>query len=522
MGDAKALEWIRPLAPAPKPVPRWALVLLGAGTLGAIIEQFSREGLALWFSIPLGAVGFVGLAGLGQTVEQALYARVARRSFWARVGLGLVLPWAVLLATVVATALLNLVGLDGQHGFALWLRQAVGLLGLWVAAGSVGSTVVVLLDTVVSRLVPGFRGRILAAVLTLIGLTTALNVFVLTVATSLLGLAARSTETMNLTIDLPSGPMKGKEAQAMLLEHPVLVGLFVFATFFVLATPAVISACFRLADAVVMRLEPLSRALAKVGQGERALRVEEAGSRDFVEVNTRFNEMVDALERSERMERAFGVYVSGHVLERIRAQHGEAIIPASLREASVFFADIRGFTAASERLAPDQVVAFLNRYFARVVKVVDAHEGYLNKFIGDAVVVVFNGPVDQPDHAARAVRCALALQDEVRRLNAEGAFPEIGELRIGIGVATGPMVCGNVGGSTQMEYTVIGDTVNLSSRLTSHAGPGEVWVSEATARGLPEGVVAQALEPLKVKGKVEPVRPSRVARAALSSTPETV
>jgi adenylate cyclase len=222
--------------------------------------------------------------------------------------------------------------------------------------------------------------------------------------------------------------------------------------------------------------------------------------------------MVTALERSERMERAFGVYVSGQVLELIRAQHGEAAIPAALRDASVFFADIRGFTSLSERLSPEAVVGFLNRYFARVVQVVDRHQGYLNKFIGDAVVVVFNGPMDQPDHATRAMRCALELQAEVRAMNEAKAFPELGELRVGVGIATGPMVCGNIGSPTQMEYTVIGDTVNLSARLTSHAGAAEVWASEATVAKLPEDLQATALEPIKVKGKEKPVTPFRVTR----------
>jgi adenylate cyclase len=274
----------------------------------------------------------------------------------------------------------------------------------------------------------------------------------------------------------------------------------------------VVSACLRLAEAVMERLRPLSKALELVGAGTRSVRVEEAGSRDFIEVSQRFNQMVTALERSERMERAFGVYVSGQVLELIRAQHGEAAIPAALRDASVFFADIRGFTSLSERLSPEAVVGFLNRYFARVVQVVDRHQGYLNKFIGDAVVVVFNGPMDQPDHATRAMRCALELQGEVRAMNEAKAFPELGELRVGVGIATGPMVCGNIGSPTQMEYTVIGDTVNLSARLTSHAGATEVWASEATVANLPADLQATALEPIKVKGKEKPVTPFRVTR----------
>ena len=152
----------------------------------------------------------------------------------------------------------------------------------------------------------------------------------------------------------------------------------------------------------------------------------------------------------------------------------------------------------------------LNRYFDEVVELVEAHQGYLNKFIGDAVVVVFNGPLDQPDHAERAVRLRDRAPGEVARLNREGAFPEVGELKVGVGVATGPMVCGNIGSSRQMEYTVIGDTVNLASRLTSKAGAGEVWINAEAARHLPDGLPAIPLEPIKVKGRPFAIVPYRV------------
>ena len=151
----------------------------------------------------------------------------------------------------------------------------------------------------------------------------------------------------------------------------------------------------------------------------------------------------------------------------------------------------------------------------RIVPVIEQHGGYLNKFVGDAVVVVFNGPMDQPDHAVRATRCALDLQRAVLAMNAEGAFPELkdigdGVLKVGVGVATGPMVCGNIGSVQQMEYTVIGDTVNLSSRLTGQAKAGDVVVSEATQAHLPDALVREPMEPVMVKGKERPVQPFRL------------
>jgi adenylate cyclase len=165
----------------------------------------------------------------------------------------------------------------------------------------------------------------------------------------------------------------------------------------------------------------------------------------------------------------------------------------------------------SERRSPEVVVDVLNRYFDRVVALVNAHQGYLNKFIGDAVVVVFNGPIDQADHAERAVRFGIALQQMVDELNKDRVFPELPQgIGVGVGLATGPMVCGNVGGGGQYEYTVIGDTVNLAARLTSRAGAGEVWINAEAARHLPDGIPALPLEPIKVKGKTFALVPYRV------------
>jgi class 3 adenylate cyclase len=312
---------------------------------------------------------------------------------------------------------------------------------------------------------------------------------------------------------VPMDPAKVVEYAQQALAHPGLVVLGTLGVAVLLGLPALWSATGKLADAVMERIHPLSLAFNEVAHGARDVRVEVGGSTELREITRRFNTMLDALTLAERMERAFGVYVSSQVLDRIRAQHGDAALPPSLREASVFFADIRGFTSMSEKLSPVQVVDLLNRYFARIVPVIEEHGGYLNKFVGDAVVVVFNGPVDQPDHAERATRCALALQATVRAMNKEGRFPEITQnkigdgLNVGVGVATGPMICGNVGSARQMEYTVIGDTVNLSARLTSAAKAGDVVVSENTAKALPQGMPTNPMEPIKVKGKELEVRP---------------
>ncbi|MBT3224619.1 MAG: adenylate/guanylate cyclase domain-containing protein, partial [Proteobacteria bacterium] len=275
-----------------------------------------------------------------------------------------------------------------------------------------------------------------------------------------------------------------------------------------LALPAIISACSKLADAVMERVHPLARGFEEVGAGNLDISVEVAGSKEFADLARGFNTMVGDLALSSRMERAFGQYLSTKLLDRIRAQHGDAHLPASLRDSTVFFADIRGFTSMSENKEPQEVLDILNRYFDKVIPIVHDHDGYLDKFIGDEFFVVFNGPVDQADHAERGARCAIAVQEQVALLNKEGFFDDIGGLQIGIGLATGPLVAGNLGSKEQMEYTVIGDTVNLASRLTSKASAGQIITNAANVAA--QDLSSIPLEPIKVKGREEQVIPHRL------------
>lgn len=500
-----------PEAEAPGRLTTW---WLGVALVGALANLPQTTPLFLGLRGLSALVGMVGLAVLAQWAERYWFFVCSRRGLLARVVLGAATPWGAFFGFVIVMALAGRVAGDTNvHVQGNALTTPLLFFTVSFASASVGSTGILLIDRVISRLVQGYRARVTLAVLALLTVSAAANVSVMMLALSFVSVLSRDLKASGKLDFEGVGQYSAEEVQQWVLAHPATTGLVLFALSLIIILPMTVSAALHLAESVSERLRPLAKALRRVGSGDRDVRVEEAGSRDFVAVNRGFNEMVDSLARSERMERAFGVYVSSQVLSRIRAQHGEAVIPPSLHDASVFFADIRGFTSMSERLPPEAVVGLLNRYFTHVVRIVDAHEGYLNKFIGDAVVVVFNGPVDQADHAARALECALALQREVQALNAQGAFPEAGTLNIGIGVATGPMVCGNIGGSTQMEYTVIGDTVNLSARLTSHAGAGEVWASEATVAKLPPGLNAEQLPPLKVKGKEQLVVPSRVTRA---------
>jgi class 3 adenylate cyclase len=523
--EQAAVEVLTPAARERRPLPKLALGLLGIAVLVAIVNQPRASEFTRMLDAFTKVVAVLSCAGLAAWLEERIYTALVGRTLFLRVPVALALPPLALIGGAVAAAAFGSVTSalgDDDH-----LLLAMLLGAFWMASAAVGTAIVVLLDAAISAVVSGFRSRIQLAVLSLIALAAA-SATGFGFAALRAGREVRSrgpaVVDAGAELDLGFETFKGAEVAELLSQPDTewVVALFIVLVMALLCVPAVLSACGKLADAVMERFHPLKLAFAAIGEGRLNVRVEEGGSKDFRVLAWSFNQMVEQLALSRQMERAFGQYVSGQVLDRIRAQHGEAALPAALREATVFFADVRGFTAMSERLEPGAVLDVLNRYFERVVGVIDRHEGYLDKFIGDAVVVVFNGPIDQPDHAERAVRCAIALQEEVARLNEAGIFPEIGAVQVGVGIATGPLVAGNLGSRNHMEYTVIGDTVNLASRLTGKAPAGEVWVNERCAEALPPDLPRAQLSPLSVKGKARPVEAYRVwpVEAAAESVAE--
>ncbi|MEA2599415.1 MAG: adenylate cyclase [Acidobacteriota bacterium] len=216
-------------------------------------------------------------------------------------------------------------------------------------------------------------------------------------------------------------------------------------------------------------------------------------------------------ERAQRIRQTFEHYVSGPVVEEM-IRHPERVkLGGERREMTVLFSDIRGFTSISETLDPEALVRLLNEFFTPMTRLVLENGGTLDKYMGDALMAFFGAPLAQPDHAARACHAALAMRDELVRLNEgwhrDGKLPPHLTLGIGIGLNSGEMSVGNVGSEVVFGYTVIGDNVNLGSRIEglNKDYSTQILVSEFTAKAAGNGFLFCELDSVRVKGKQKPV-----------------
>jgi adenylate cyclase len=166
--------------------------------------------------------------------------------------------------------------------------------------------------------------------------------------------------------------------------------------------------------------------------------------------------------------------------------------------------DLRGFTSLAARLAPQQVVAILNRYLGAMAEVISRYEGTIDEFIGDAILVIFGAPVRSEDHAARAVACSIAMQAAMDAVNGANRRDGLPEIEMGIGVHTGEVVVGNIGSEARAKYGVVGSPVNLTSRIESYTVGGQILASEATRREVGGIMQVGARLEIEAKGVDEP------------------
>ena len=250
-------------------------------------------------------------------------------------------------------------------------------------------------------------------------------------------------------------------------------------------------------------LDALRKAMGRVKRNDLDTRISVTTNDELGYLGENFNQMTAELRQKEMLRDLLNIYVSPEVAQEALT-HGTKL-GGELIECTVLFSDIRGFTSISESLPPDELMSLLNRYMSMMVEVIVENGGMVNKFGGDSLLAIFGTPLNPADnHAAQAVRSAQAMFKALDIFNQEVNSPH---LQIGVGIATGSVVAGNIGGRERIEYTVIGDTVNLASRLEGKTKEieGNTLISAETYEQAFQTITFQAehLPNISVKGKKE-------------------
>ncbi|MGL1890786.1 MAG: adenylate/guanylate cyclase domain-containing protein [Spirochaetaceae bacterium] len=216
---------------------------------------------------------------------------------------------------------------------------------------------------------------------------------------------------------------------------------------------------------ILKPIKELLRSMKSVSKGNLDSYTVVRSREETGQLSNGFNQMLDGLKERERIKSLFGQYLSAEISEEIL--NGNVDLNGSMYKATILFADIRGFTALSETITPHETISFLNEYYNVLIGVVHQYGGIIDKFMGDGILVLFGVPIASKDHADRAVEAAFTIQKRLEDFNNERVKNGIFTVKIGIGIHTGDVIAGNVGNSNKLEYTVIGDTVNVASRIES-------------------------------------------------------
>ena len=250
------------------------------------------------------------------------------------------------------------------------------------------------------------------------------------------------------------------------------------------------------------------------GTEERAVRAMQVGADDYMhkpfdvaELQTKIHAVLDKTRLrienrrlTERMQWVLSRYMPPSVADRLINAPELPSLGGERQDVTMLFADLRGFTTFAARAVPEDLIQHLNRYLSVATDAILAENGTLDKFLGDGFMALFNAPLRDTEHMFHAVRAAMAVQRNTARLEPLRDFQP---LRFGIGVHTGEVVVGNIGAAQLMNYTAIGDDVNIAKRLQENAKPGQIVVSEKIFRSLSGRMQAKPLEPMVLKGHLE-------------------
>lgn len=264
---------------------------------------------------------------------------------------------------------------------------------------------------------------------------------------------------------------------------------------------------FFLARRVTYSLATLCQCVEKIGQGDLDQQVTLYTSDEFEDLAQAINKMTAGLKERERLKMNFARYVSHHVLDAILKSDKPTKLEGERRKVTILFSDIRQFTHLSEALPPEQVVALLNEYFAIMLDVIFKYQGTLDKFLGDGIMVEFGVPLDDPMQELHAIGAAIEMQQQLHILCTRWLQEGKPHIDMGIGIHTGLAVVGNIGSEKRMEYTAIGDTVNVAARLEQATKilKTPILVSETTYTAIKDKYHFHCLGPITLPGKTLPI-----------------
>lgn len=264
---------------------------------------------------------------------------------------------------------------------------------------------------------------------------------------------------------------------------------------------------FLMSRKVSQPINYLMDASKAIDEGCLTYRISERRNDEIGNLITAFNSMADGLLKKSQVEDTFSRFVSSNIAEQIMNDLDNVEIGGKHVNGSVLFADIVGYTDISENLPPQEIAQLLNEYFSYIGEATKLYHGTIDKFMGDCAMVVFGIPQEDSQHGFHAIACAVLIQRLVERLNAiridKGLFP----VQFRLGINSGEMLAGNMGYNDRMEFTVVGDSVNLASRLCTFAAPGEIVINKDTyiAPDISNQIIAREHKPIQLRSRKHPV-----------------
>ncbi len=261
---------------------------------------------------------------------------------------------------------------------------------------------------------------------------------------------------------------------------------------------------FYFAASISRPLRHLQKGVKEVGEGNFAVAVPEKGVREVVHLAHSFNQLgqqlMDYIAKRDFIRDTFGRYVTQEVVNKLLESDGALELGGETREVSILISDLRGFTALTADMEPEDVVTFLNRYLGKMIEILTDAHAVIDEIIGDGILAFFGAPEPMEDHPVRAVACALAMQAAMEEVNALNRADGLPHLEMGIAVNTGEVVVGNIGSERRTKYSVVGAHVNFASRIESYAVGGQVLLGQATYQRVKNFIeMGEAME-VKLKG----------------------